>query len=179
MIDPLINAVIALAFAAMFAASFMHKASDRAQFLEILRAYQVLPAPTVAPAAYVVMATELPLAISWLVPATRMIAVWGTMILLLAYTSAIAINLYRGRVHVDCGCGFGSGAVTFLSGRLLVRNMLLVAVCSATLLPTLVRDLGLSDFLALAAALPLVTLLYAGANQLLANRAAIDVWRKI
>ena len=47
-----------------------------------------------------------------------------------------------------------------------------------TMLPAASRALGVGDYLTLVAALIAMALLFGAANQLLANRAAIDTWRK-
>ena len=96
------------------------------------------------------------------------------------YALAIGINLYRGRVHFDCGCSFGGkeDREQFLSGGLVVRNLVLIAAALVTLIPVSNRAIGPGDYATLAAVLLAATLLFAAANQLISNRAAINTWRK-
>jgi hypothetical protein len=96
------------------------------------------------------------------------------------YALAIGINIHRGRVHFDCGCGFGgkSDNEQYLSSGLVFRNVILMALALLVLLPVEVRELGFSDYATLMAALLACLLLFAAANQLLTNRAAINTWRK-
>ena len=61
---------------------------------------------------------------------------------------------------------------------MIARNLMLIAAALLTLLPAAERQLGPGDWLALVGALIAGALLFSAANQLLANRAAIDVWRK-
>ena len=88
------------------------------------------------------------------------------MTLIGIYTTAIAVNLLRGRRSIDCGCG---GEPTPLSAWMLLRNVLLVA------LAVIAGGLATAEVSAmtLVLALPAVLMLwlvYAIANQLLANQ---------
>jgi hypothetical protein len=48
--------------------------------------------------------------------------------LLVVYAGAIGANLWRGRRHIDCGCGLGSRAQPISLG-LIARNALLIGLC--------------------------------------------------
>lgn len=179
--DPLVSKIIAIGLGLMFLAAAWHKVGDRAQFRVTLLEYQVLPQSLVAPAAVLLPLLEAALGLSWLAgyPDTGLTAI-ASASLLAAYALAIGINLFRGRVHFDCGCGFAgkSDNEQYLSGGLLLRNAVLIVLALSTLWPAGRRDLGIGDYLTLLAALLAISLLFAAANQLLANRAAINTWRK-
>lgn len=155
--------IAACALCLIFLASAWHKWRNPADFLRALAAYRLLP-PSVLP-------TAVPLIIGLEVFAA--VAVWAgglgfapVMALLVLYSSAIAINLGRGRTHMDCGCG---GQPIHLSGHLLLRNggLLLLAMFGARGAPG-----WHSAAVALVSVLcgAIVLLLYLTANQLLANR---------
>jgi hypothetical protein len=179
--DPLVVKTVAIGLGLMFLAAAWHKAGDRAQFRVTLLEYQVLPQALVAPAAIIVPLFEAALGVSWLAgyPGTTLTAI-ASAALLGVYALAIGINLLRGRVHFDCGCGFAgkSGNEQYLSGGLVLRNAVLIALALSTLWPATDRVLGVGDYLTLLAALLAAGLSFAAANQLLANRAAINTWRK-
>jgi len=179
--DPLVVKTVAIGLGLMFLAAAWHKASDRAQFRVTLLEYQVLPQALVAPAAIMVALFEAALGLSWLAghPGTALTAI-ASATLLGVYALAIGINLLRGRVHFDCGCGFAgkSDNEQYLSGGLVLRNAVLIVLALSTLWPASDRALGVGDYLTLLAALSAGSLLFAAANQLLANRAAINTWRK-
>ena len=64
-------------------------------------------------------------------------AAFASAALFAAYTGAIAINLQRGRIHIDCGCGMArlAGRDQQLSWGLVVRNTLLMAAALVATMP--------------------------------------------
>jgi hypothetical protein len=118
---------------------------------------------------------------SWFLPGYgQALTTIASASLLGLYALAIGINLHRGRVHFDCGCSFGGkdDSEQFLSGGLVVRNLILIAAALVTLFPATSRSFGAGDYATLTAVLLAATLLFAAANQLISNRAAINTWRK-
>ena len=180
MSDPLIIKAISIGLGLMFLVAAWHKLSDAAQFRITLLEYQVLPESLVTLASRVVPVVEILLGGAWLVGWTGQgMTAAGSALLLGIYALAIGANIARGRVHFDCGCGFGkSENEQYLSGRLIVRNLVLIGAALYTLVPADPRQLGFGDYLTLVAALLAGGLLFGAANQLIANRAAIDTWRK-
>jgi len=180
-LDPLILKAISIGLALMFLFAAYHKLRDAAGFRVTLIEYQLLPDVLIAPVARAVPIAELLLGASWLLGyALHPITAIASAALLGVYALAIGLNLARGRVHFDCGCGFGgrSDNEQYLTGGLILRNLVLIAAALATLLPAGSRALGAGDNLILGASLLAGALLFGAANQLLANRAAIDSWRK-
>ena len=181
MLDPLIVKAISIGLGLMFVIAAYHKLVDSSGFRVTLLEYQVLPETLVGSASRVIPIVELLLGCCWLIPAIAgdLVAL-ASAALLAAYACAIVVNLGRGRVHFDCGCGFGgkSGNEQFLSGGLVARNVILIAAALITMLPVTGRPLTAADYVTLAAALVAGALLFGAANQLMANRAAINTWRK-
>ena len=180
MLDPLIVKVISIGLGLMFLLAAFHKLSEGAQFRITLLEYQLLPETMVAPISRVIPGIEILLGGAWLLGYyLQGVTAIASATLLGVYATAIGINIHRGRVHFDCGCGFAGKTDNeqYLSGGLVVRNVILIAAALITLLPTAVRQLGFGDFLTLIAALLATALLFGAANQLLANRAAINTWR--
>ena len=151
----------------LFAAT--HKLRNYLAFRGILGQYRLLPEPLVPAAASAVIAAEAAAGLALLAPAglvSRAAAAFMAALLLCVYTGAIAVNLARGRIAIDCGCG---GEPTPLSGWLIARNgfLLVLAWAAGTAAAT-----QATPGLYLLAAAPTVFLwcAYAIANQLLANR---------
>ena len=181
MIDPLIAETVSVGLGLMFLFAAWHKLTDRAQFGVTLLEYQLLPEGLVPSAALAVPLFEALLGSAWLIGyLPHELTALASAGLLALYALAIAVNLLRGRVYFDCGCGFGGKGdkEQYLSGGLIVRNVVLIIIALTTLLPMEARTLGVGDYLTLGGALLAGTLLFGAANQLLANRAAIDTWRK-
>jgi len=181
MLDPLILKAISIGLGLMFLLAGFHKLSDGAKFRITLLEYQVMPDSLVGPASRIIPIIEILLGGAWLFGwyQAGLVAV-GSAGLLAVYAFAISLNLYRGRVHFDCGCGFGGKRddEQYLSGGLVIRNGVLIVAALATLLPSTNRELAFADYMTLGAALLAMVLLFGAANQLLANRAAINTWRK-
>jgi len=174
--DPLLHLVIALVLATLLLSAVIHKLADFAAFRQILGDYEVLPEALVAPGAVVVVGLELIFGVAWLTQFTPTAMIVGTVLLLACYTGVIALNLARGRVHISCVCGDNDGQP--LSRWMLPRNLLLMAAALCAGLPAELRPLTLVDGLTAFAAVMAVTLIYLAISQLLANAAAIRVWRE-
>ena len=179
MLDPLVLKLVSISFGLLFLLAAVHKLTALATFRASLLGYQLLPGVLVSPASIVVPAFEALLGAAWLLAVSPVLTAFASAALLTAYTVAIAINVLRGRIHIDCGCGMTSsaGRDQQLSWGLVVRNLLLIiAVLSATL-PASDRTIGILDYVTLVAGLLAIVLLYGAANQLLSNGAAIGTWR--
>jgi len=70
---------------------------------------------------------ELVVAFAIIYPPTRALAALIAIALLFGYLTHMAYQLYQGRRDLDCGCA-GPGAKVKISGQLLVRNTVLIAV---------------------------------------------------
>jgi uncharacterized membrane protein YphA (DoxX/SURF4 family) len=179
MIDPLAGRAISVALALLLLFAAWHKLSARDRFVTALGEYRLLPRTLWRPLSLLLPAIETVLGVAWLVGfETRTVALL-TAALLGVYALAMAVNLWRGRVHIGCGCGFGgaSGADQPLSWGLVARNLLLGGAALVAAGPPTGRHLGAYDWLTLAFALAAAVLLYSGASQLMRNGAAIASWR--
>ncbi|MEE4300152.1 MAG: MauE/DoxX family redox-associated membrane protein [Pseudomonadales bacterium] len=173
MIDPLIDTVFALALAALFASTAVHKFREGPRFEAQLSEYRLLPEGFVAAAAKALAFVEAVLAVTLVLPATRDLAAIEAALLLASYAAAIGINLLRGRDHIDCGCG---DAPTLLSPWLLLRNAVLVGVAVMVALPESARAFGGLDWMLGAFGLVALVLLWAVVELLLANASALREW---
>lgn len=178
MLDPLLSRAIALGFAVLFIGAAWHKLSSLDRFEAVLRDYRLLPALASRPLAVLIPATELMLGVGWISGLLPRITALATAGLVTAYAVAMGINLVRGRIYIDCGCGFGTSTDTeqALSASLVARNILLIGLAVLSLVPVAERDLGITDYGVVLASLLTAILLYAGWGQLIRNRAAIMTW---
>ena len=181
LLDSAIQFLISALFTVMLLGASLHKFSDRLRFQGILAAYKLLPAASVAAVATAIPLVELVLGVAWMTGLQTGAVASATALLLLAYTTAIAINISRGNTAIDCGCGLrASKDSSFhrLSFGLVARNILLIALALLALLPANERALGTLDYLSIGMAGFGLVLLYGAYNQLLANKQLIDSWRK-
>jgi len=179
MLDPMVLKLVSIGFGLLFLLAAVHKLTEFQKFRATLNAYEVMPGALVAPVSTVIPAIEAILGAAWLLGIQTGLVATGSAILLAAYTFAIAINLVRGRVHIDCGCSMGAsaGRDQQLSWGLVARNTLLMIAALSATLPATERAIGLVDYVTLVAGLLAIVLLYGAANQLLNNGAAIGTWR--
>lgn len=116
-------------FSFLFLSSAYSKLSNKNYFIKSIKEYQLLPLFLVKPAAFLIAVTEVFSGIMILIPKTHEVALFFMVLLLLSYSSAIGINLLRGRKYLDCGCN-GQDNRTPISVSLLARNVgLMVLSC--------------------------------------------------
>ena len=174
MIDPAVGALLAGAFALLFASAALHKLRDRQRFAEAFRAYEVLP-PVAANVALMVPLLELTVAAGMLAAASRAGASATGAALLLGYACAITINLRRGRRDLACGCG-GPEDRRPIAAWMVWRNLVLAGLLGVMLLPWAPRAVQPTDALTIGAGTAVVALLYMSVDRLLgrvAPRAAL------
>lgn len=183
LIDTAIVSLVSVLFAVLLLWASFHKFADRLRFQGILAAYQILPGAVLPLAATAIPLLELVLGLAWITGVLLLETAVATAILMAAYASVMGINIARGNIHIDCGCGFSSGSQKApgyqkLSMGLIGRNIVLMALALLILFPSNERLLGTLDYFSIAAACLGIFLLYAAFNQLLANRQIIDSWRQ-
>lgn len=144
LMDPAISAALALSLAALFAATAAHKAVDFGRFINVVRAYGVMPAFLAPLASLMVIALEFAIAAGLVAPPFRAVAGSSAAALLLAYGVLIGFNIARNRRDIDCGCSFG-GSGERLTPVLIFRNLGLAILALVTAAPVGARSLELLD----------------------------------
>lgn len=161
----MLGEVARLTVAAIFALAAIHAMRDWAVFAGIVEQYRIAPRRLSAIIAWTVPPLELAAAAALLVP-SRAGAILG-LCLMASFTAAIILNIARGRVSIDCGCGGVSGQT--LSRGLVLRNagvMAGLAVAWGT--PTRGTVEGMTAIGVICASAALIALYFA-ANQLMRN----------
>jgi len=169
MIDPAVGALLAGAFALLFASAALHKLLDPERFAAAFRAYDVVPT-ALAWVSRLVPVLELAVAAALLAAGSRKGAAAAGAALLLAYAAAIAVNLGRGRRNLDCGCG-GPSERRPIGTWMVWRNLMLAALLAALLLPWAPRPLASADALTIGAGTAVAALLYMSLDLLLGRAA--------
>jgi uncharacterized membrane protein YphA (DoxX/SURF4 family) len=159
-----------LALACVFLAAALHAWADLDDYAGVVQAYRILPERVARLAAWLLPPVEAAVAVLLLLPFTAQAASLAGFALVAGFTASIVLNLLRGADKISCGCGGGSQPISW---ALVWRNIALLAVlalCASVpgrLLPdpaAWVGVAGMGGFL---------SLLYFGANQLLANAQAL------
>ncbi|MBT6057274.1 MAG: hypothetical protein HOG51_04475 [Gammaproteobacteria bacterium] len=189
MMDPLLLQIISLGFALLFLIAAAHKFSNQVLFRASFEAYEIVPESLSGLVARLIPSFELLLGVGWLAIGIFAIKLEPVTLisigLLASYVVAIGVNLRRGRNYIDCGCSFsnsnasnpGNGSQQISTG-LLCRNVFLIAMAAACLIPASDRSLQLIDIFGLIFSMTALILLYGTFNQLLTNRNAINSWRE-
>lgn len=168
LLDPTLPHMCAALLAMVFLVGAWQKLRDMATLEMAIEQYRLLPASTASAAGWGLVAAEVTAGVLLLPLATRQIGVVMAVLLLLLVTSAVAINLLRGRRAIDCGCG-GPEGNQHLSWGLVLRNGLLgLAAMVVASAPTSRELVWLDGLTVLAGALALYGV-YAAANQLMGN----------
>jgi hypothetical protein len=162
--DPVtLGAIVGALALVMFAAAW-HKLSEPDVFAGALADYRVLPERAAVPVARVLPLVEVALGAGILMPLTRTFALGCLAGLMLVYALAMGVNLARGRISIDCGCG---GASHPLSWALVVRNAVLAAAAVLASRPAVERALNWFDALTLILGVLALYALYLMADELL------------
>ena len=167
-IDPVVSWTIALRVAALFAVAVAHYVQYWTTFREVVRNYQLLPRRLVPLVAAAVIALEAGAALLVLIAATRPIGGLLAAGLLTGYATAMAINLARGRIHLDCGC-LGFGQRQAVRWWMVGRNLVLAALALLAGQPMLGRELTMLDAVTMLGTTATLAILYTAQNLLAAT----------
>jgi hypothetical protein len=143
-VDPVVPLIVRAGLALLFTTAATHKLRDVPRFRAALADYRLLPGALAAPVALALPAAELAVATALAVSATAHAGLVAAAALLVLYGGAIAVNLGRGRRHIDCGC-LGPAARQPIRGGLVARNAVLALAALGALVPVAPRPLGWVD----------------------------------
>jgi hypothetical protein len=157
--------------AAIFLQASLHGFRDWPAYAAIVENYRLLPPSQARLAARVLPPAELAAAVLLLVPASGFFGPALGLLLMATFTLAVAVNVARGHVRIDCGCGGADGQQ--LSAPLVGRNLLLCALLGVALAAPVTDVFGAAFAVGVLGAAGFLVLLYFAANQLMANAQAL------
>ena len=167
--DPLFDMTLRAALALLLASAAVHKGRDLDTFRAPLADYALLPGRTLLATSIGLVIAELATSLALLLPSTARMGLAATAALLALYGGAIALNLARGRQHIDCGC-FGPAARRPIHTGLVARNVVLAATAGlAAVVPIAPRVVGWVDGLGVAGGVAATASLYLAVDQLMAE----------
>jgi len=166
--DPALHLACRLGLAALFATAAAHKLRDLPSFQSTLAAYRIVPARLTRVVAMALPGAEVIVAAALFGGMNVEFGAAAAVVLLALYSGAIGINLVRGRVDIDCGCGI---AATPLGPLLLLRNAGLICVALVAVVPvTTARPPVWLDGFTAVAATACTAMLLAGVDAAASNR---------
>jgi len=162
--DPVFDLIIRAALGVLFVVAAWHKLRDPRRFAATLGEYRLVPARFAPAAAACVVLAELGAVVALLLWPRGGAA--AAAALLAVYASAIAVNLARGRRHIDCGCA-GPAARREISAWMVARNAVVaVAALAAAVLPMEARELVWLDACTIVAATALLAACWSATDHL-------------
>lgn len=102
--DPVISVLATLFLGQVLVAAAIPKIRNADEFQGVVENYRLLPSFLVMPFARLLPWVELACAVALLIPAFHEQASWVASGLFFMFALALAINVGRGRTHIDCGC---------------------------------------------------------------------------
>ena len=120
---PFLGVAASVVVALLFAVAGIDKLRHRDLLPGVIANYRLLPQALVAPVAMLLPTGELVVA-AGLVLGFAPLAPLAAIALLLVFAAAMAINIGRGRRHIDCGCGH-AGLRQKLGWGQVARNVIL------------------------------------------------------
>lgn len=170
--DPAIALALRASLVLLFGAAALHKLRDLRRFRAIVAEYRIVPAALAPVAGVAIVAGEVAVAGTLALPSTR--AGWaGAAALAGIYAVALAVNLRRGRRRLDCGC-LGAGGRGTISWWLVGRNLVLVAIALAGVVPPGERALGWVDAITATGLAGVAALAWIAVDGLVANLPAVE-----
>ena len=163
----MLGEVMRLTIAVIFALAAFHATRGWTVFGGIVEQYRIVPPRLAWIFARILPPLQWVAAAALVLPmASRAGAVLGLCLMTL-FTVAIIVNLARGRVSIDCGCGGASGQK--LSMGLVLRNLVvMVGLIMARVAPPQGAVDGVTAIGVICASLAFIALYFA-ANQLMTN----------
>ncbi len=168
MIDPAAAELVSIFLALVFLASGAMKLWDLEVFHGSVANYAILPPLLERPFAYSLPLVELAAASALAIANLRVYGAMIALALMAAFTAAIALNLWRGRTGIDCGC-FGPALRQELSGWLIARNAALALCAAVAILPAGGRALVWLDAVTIGAGAAALAIMYASMNVAIGN----------
>jgi len=156
-----------LTTAGIFALAAYHAIREWTLFGGIVEQYRVAPPKLSLLAARVLPPLECVTAIALLLPPTSKVGAALGLCLMALFTGAITLNLARGRVAIDCGCGGASGQT--LSSGLVLRNLVVALGLVVAWMAPPGGTVDSTTAIGVLGATLALTALYFATNQLMTN----------
>jgi len=171
-VDPVLRFTLRAGLSLLVLSAAAHKLRDFRTFVAAIDGYAIVPTAWSRRAAALFVAVECLVGGSLVLRGASALPALVAATLLGTYTIAIAVNLWRGRLDLACGCGGPVDGVPIGLG-LLGRNLALCAACLFAALPASARALTLLDAVTAIGLLGTFGFMYAAVETALANGAKL------
>lgn len=159
--DASVAVLASLFLGLVLAAAAIPKLRHLDEFQGVVTNYRLLPAFLVTPFAIGLPLIELACAVALQMTPIRELAAWVAAGLFILFAVAIAINVGRGRTHIDCGCVRRPTSVSRIGMFHVLRALGLAGVSLyAALVPVQLSSISMASWIMGLAAAVMLTLLY-------------------
>ncbi|MFL9711684.1 MauE/DoxX family redox-associated membrane protein [Methylobacillus pratensis] len=165
--DPTAAVLASLFIGIVLAAAAIPKFRHPDEFQGVVANYKLLPSFLVAPVAKLLPLVELLCAVALMIPPAREIAACVAAGLFIVFALALAINVGRGRTHIDCGCVRRPTSMSRIGMFHVMRAIALAGVSLyAAAIPVEFSRISIESGMMGLAAAAMLALLYMGADML-------------
>ena len=171
-VDPVMHVALRAGLALLLVSAAAHKLRDFDVFVAAVEAYALVPPAWNRSVATVLAGVECLVGAGLVVWDAAVLPALAAAALLGTYTIAVAVNLWRGRRDLACGCGGPVNEVPIGPG-LVARNLVLVAACLLAALPPSTRSLTVVDAVTEVGLLVAAACVYAAMETARANAAKL------
>lgn len=179
--DPTVAMFASLFVALILAAAAIPKLKNKDEFLGVVANYKLLPNFLVAPFAEMLPWIELVSAIALLIPSVHVIGASVASALFILFSIAIAINVGRGRTHIDCGCVRRPTSMSRIGMFHVLRALALAGLSLYVVVtPVEISSINLESVLTAVASAIMLSLIYLGADLMVGLPAAknnLDIYK--
>lgn len=163
--DPAVTVLATLFVGLVLAVAAISKLRHADEFQGVVDNYRLLPSFLVAPFARLLPWVELACAVALTIPPVREIAAWVATGLFVMFALALAINVGRGRTHIDCGCVRRPTSKSRIGMFHVLRALFMAGVSTYIALSSLdVASISLASWLIGIASAAMMVLLYLAAD---------------
>ena len=163
--DPALSVLATLFVGLVLAVAAISKLRSPDEFQGVVDNYRLLPGFLVAPVARLLPMVELACAVALMLPPAREMAAWVAVGLFVVFALALAINVGRGRTHIDCGCVRRPTSKSRIGMFHVLRALFLAGVSTFIALSSLeVANVSLASWLIGMASAALLAMLYVAAD---------------
>lgn len=165
--DPVTSILATLFLGFVLITAALPKIRKADEFQGVVANYRLLPSFLVMPFARLLPWIELACAVALLVPAWREAAAWVAAGLFVMFALGLAINVGRGRTHIDCGCVRRPTSMSHISMFHVLRALMLAGIALfAAVIPVDLVNISVESWLIGVASAGFLTLLYLAADMM-------------
>lgn len=163
--DPAVAVLASLFLGIVLVAAALPKLRHPDEFQGVVTNYRLLPSFLVAPFSRLLPWVELACAVALMMTPVRETAAWVATGLFVMFALALAINVGRGRTHIDCGCVRRPTSMSRIGMFHVLRALALAGISLyAAMNPVSVAGISVVSWLMGLAAAALLAMLYLAAD---------------